>query len=275
MVDRMPIKWKRRVAGCRRGSIFEHAGSATRLTFRTVDILPRWWDRGRLCRSVPVPASHNVHPEFGLLCPTPRFRRRLRLVLAGLVVAGLGAGVMAATGGSKPETAANRVNAAYLAGTVPAASTPPSSATAGSRTAVVAAAPTAAEKPACVGDTRSEATCLAVKLRKPRMVRVATDRPAIAAVAIGRSSAPATGMIEAPLSGAGASGAMAKASEAEVAAASATGSEKSVTTAKKPKKTASRQNRRRDPYWYGAPSWREVEYQRGGYGRGGYGSNFW
>jgi hypothetical protein len=275
MVDRMPIDWKRRVAGCRRGSIFEHAGSATRLTFRIVDILPRWWDRGRLCRSVPVPASHNVHPEFGLLCPTPRFRRRLRLVLAGLVVAGLGAGVMAATGGSKPETAANRVDAAYLAGTVPAASIPPSSATAGSRTTVVAAAPTAAEKPACVGDTRSEATCLAVKLRKPRMVRVATDRPAIAAVAIGRSSAPATGMIEAPLSGAGASGAMAKASEAEVAAASATGSKKSVTTAKKPKKTASRQNRRRDPYWYGAPSWREVEYQRGGYGRGGYGSNFW
>ena len=58
-----------------------------------------------------MPASHNVHPEFGLLCPTPRFRRRLRLVLASLVVAGLGAGVMAATGGSKPETAANRVNA--------------------------------------------------------------------------------------------------------------------------------------------------------------------
>ena len=222
-----------------------------------------------------MPASHNVHPEFGLLCPTPRFRRRLRLVLAGLVVAGVGAGVMAATGGSKPETAANRVDAAYLAGTVPAASIPPSSATAGSRTAVVAGAPTAAEKPACVGDTRSEASCLAVKLRKPRMVRVATDRPAIAAVAIGRSAAPATGMIEAALSGAGASGAMAKASEAEVAAASATGSEKSVTTAKKPKKTASRQNRRRDPYWYGAPSWREVEYQRGGYGRGGYGANFW
>ena len=151
-----------------------------------------------------MPASHNVHPEFGLLCPTPRFRRRLHLVLASLVVAGLGAGFMAATGGSKPETAANRVNAAYLAGTVPAASTPPSSATAGSRTAVVAGAPTAAEKPACVGDTRSETTCLAVKLRKPRMVRVATDRPAIAAVAIGRSAAPATGMIEAALSGAGA-----------------------------------------------------------------------
>ena len=61
-----------------------------------------------------MPASHNVHPEFGFLCPTPRFRRRLRLVLAGLVVAGIGAGVMAATGGSKPDAAANRVDAAYL-----------------------------------------------------------------------------------------------------------------------------------------------------------------
>jgi hypothetical protein len=245
------------------------------LTFRVVDILPRWWDRGRLCRSVPVPASHNVHPEFGLLCPTPRFRRRLRLVLAGLVVAGLGAGIMAATGGSKPEAAANRVDAASLARTVPAASTPRSSAAVGSRTGVVEGAPTTADKPACIGDTRSDANCLAVKPRKPRMVRVATDRPAIAAVAIGRSAAPAPGMIDVALPGAGPPGAMAKASEAEVAAASTTGSEKSVATAKKPKKSASRQNRRRDPYWYGAPSWREVEYQRGGYGRGGYGSNFW
>jgi hypothetical protein len=33
-----------------------------------------------------VPASYNVHPEFGFLCPTPRFHRRVRLVLAGLVV---------------------------------------------------------------------------------------------------------------------------------------------------------------------------------------------
>jgi hypothetical protein len=222
-----------------------------------------------------VPASHNVHPEFGFLCPTPRLRRRLRLVLAGLVVAGIGAGVMAATGGSKPEAAANRVDAASFVGTAPAASTPPSFATVRPRMAVVEGAPATADKPACVGDIRSDGNCLAVKLRKPRMVRVATDRPAIAAVAIGRSAAPATGMIEAALSTTGASGAMAKASEAEVAAASATGSEKSVTTAKKPKKSASRQNRRRDPYWYGAPSWREVEYQRGGYGRGGYGYNFW
>ena len=44
-----------------------------------------------------MPASYNVHPEFGFLCPTPRVHRWVRLVLAGLVVAGLGAGVLAAT----------------------------------------------------------------------------------------------------------------------------------------------------------------------------------
>ena len=200
-----------------------------------------------------MPASHNVHPEFGFLCPTPRFRRRLRLVLAGLVVAGIGAGVMAATGGSKPDAAANRVDAASFVATAPVASTPLSFTTVRPRTAVVAGAPATADKPACVGDTRSDGNCLAVKLRKPRMVRVATDRPAIAAVAIGRSTAPATGMVDVALSGAGPASAMAKASEAEVAAASTTGSEKSA-AGQEAEKSASRQNRRRDPYWYGAPS---------------------
>jgi hypothetical protein len=222
-----------------------------------------------------VPASQYVHPEFGFLCPTPRFRRRLRLALAGLVVAGLGAGVMAATDGSKPDAAATRVDAASLAGTIPAASSAASSAAVGSRTAVVEGTQTATDKTSCVGDTQSEANCFSVKPRKPRMVRVATDRPAIAAVALGRNAAPATGIVDATLPGAGHSSAMAKASEAEVAAASSTGSEKSVATPKKAKRSAKRQAPRRDPYWYGAPSWREVEYQRGGYGRGGFAPNFW
>jgi hypothetical protein len=69
--------------------------------------------------------------------------------------------------------------------------------------------------------------------------------------------------------------ALAKASDAEVATASTTVSEKRVATPKKVKKTVSRRAPRRDPYWYGAPSWREVEYQRGGYGRGGFTPNFW
>ena len=35
-----------------------------------------------------VLTSQYVHPEFGFFCPTPRFRRRLRVALACLVVAG-------------------------------------------------------------------------------------------------------------------------------------------------------------------------------------------
>jgi hypothetical protein len=219
-----------------------------------------------------VPASQYAHPEFGLLCPGRRFRRRLRLALAGLVVGALGVGVMAARDDTNPNIATTGTDAAFIAGTIPGTSPSPSSAV-GSQTAAFAGAQAAADKPACVGDIRSDANCFPVKPRKPRMVRVATDRPAIAAVAIGRSNS--TIMIDPALSGAVRPGDMAKASDAEVAAATAVGPEKPAAAPKKAKKVAKRQHQRRDPYWYGAPSWREVEYQRGGYGRGGFARNFW
>ena len=66
-----------------------------------------------------MPASYNVHPEFGFLCPTPRFHRRVHLVLAGLVVAGLGVAVLAATDSSKQEMTTNRVDAPPVAVTMP------------------------------------------------------------------------------------------------------------------------------------------------------------
>ena len=208
-----------------------------------------------------MPASYNVHPEFGFLCPTPRFHRWVRLVLAGLVVAGLGAGVLAAT--DREEMATNRVDAPPLAVTMPA---------------MTLASPQGAQapagKPACFSDTQSDANCFSVKPRKPRMVRVATDRPALAGVALGRT-APTQVLIDTAPPTARAGIALAKASDAEVATASTTVPEKHVATPKKAKKTASRRAPRRDPYWYGTPSWREVEYQRGGYGRGGFTPNFW
>ena len=37
-----------------------------------------------------MPAAHYVHPEFGLLCPTPRLRRRLRIVFACMILAWIG-----------------------------------------------------------------------------------------------------------------------------------------------------------------------------------------
>ena len=210
-----------------------------------------------------MPASYNVHPEFGFLCPTPRVHRRVRLVLAGLVVAGLGAGVLAATDSFRQEMTTNRVDASPVAVTMPA---------------MTLASPQGAQapagKPACVSDTQSDANCFSVKPRKPRMVRVATDRPALAGVALGRT-APTQVLIDTAPPAARAGIALAKASDAEVATASTTVPEKHVATPKKAKKTASRRAPRRDPYWYGAPSWREVEYQRGGYGRGGFTPNFW
>lgn len=206
-----------------------------------------------------MPASYNVHPEFGFLCPTPRFHRRVHLVLAGLVVAGLGVAVLAATDSSKQEMTTNRVDAPPVAVTMPGMILSPQGAQA------------LPAKPGC-GDTQSDANCFSVKLRKPRMVRVATDRPALAGVALGRT-APTQVLIDTPPAHAGS--ALAKASDAEVAAASTTISEKQVAKPKKAKKTASRRAPRRDPYWYGAPSWREVEYQRGGYVRGGFTPNFW
>jgi len=41
-----------------------------------------------------MPAAHYLHPDFGLLCPTPRFRRKVRMVVGCLVVALIGGTVL-------------------------------------------------------------------------------------------------------------------------------------------------------------------------------------
>jgi hypothetical protein len=228
-----------------------------------------------------VPASDYIHPEFGFFCPTPRLRRRLRV--ACLVVAGVGAAVMTTTEGPKLATAVRVV--AGVVSTMDAVV---------SRLLIVAGAQATADKLSCVGDTRIKGNCVSVKLRKPRMVWVANDRPAIAAVALGRSAAPTTGSIDAaPLAAhTGSQGDPARPGEAAVAAASSTEPQNAVATPKnkKAQKSARGQNHRRDQPRYGASSWREVrvddwaargyaprerDYQRGAYGRGGFTPNFW
>ena len=222
--------------------------------------------------------SHYIHPEFGFFCPTPRFRRRLRVALACLVVAGVGAALMATADRPKLAAPVTRADEASLV----------------RRLLIVAGAQTTADKPSCVGDTRTEGNCVSVKLRKPRMVWVANHRPAIAAVALGRSAAPATGSIDAALVAArtGSQGDPARPGEPAVAAAISTEPQNAVATPKnkKAQKSARGQNHRRDQYRYGAPAWREVrvddwaargyaprerDYQRGAYGRGGFTPNFW
>jgi hypothetical protein len=213
-----------------------------------------------LVGDAPVPGSYYIHPEFGFFCPTPRFRRRLRVALACLVVAGVGAAVMATADGPKLAAAVTRADEASIAETTPATSLAPFAAVV-PRLPIVAGAQTTADKPSCVGDTRTEDNCVSVKLRKPRMVWVANHRPAIAAVALGRNAAPTTGSIDAALLAArtGSQGDPARPGEAAVAAASSTEPQNAVATPKKAQKSARGQNHRRDQYRYGAPSWRESQ----------------
>jgi hypothetical protein len=237
-----------------------------------------------------VTASHYIHPEFGFFCPTPRFRRRLRVALACLVVAGVGAAVMAKPDGPKLVAAVTRAGEASIAETTPAPSLAPFAAVV-PRLPIVAGAQTTADKPSCVGDTRTEGNCVSVKLRKPRMVWVANNRPAIAAIALGRSAGPTTGSIDAARLAArtGSEGDPARPGEAAVVAGSSTEPQNAAATPKnkKAQKSARGQNHRREQYRYGAPSRREVrvdarsyaprerDYQRGAYGRGGFTPNFW
>src|SRR5260370_10299682 len=67
-----------------------------------------------------VPAAASFHPEFGFFCPTPRLRRRLRVALACLVVAGVGAAVMATADGPKLPAAVTRADEASIPETTPA-----------------------------------------------------------------------------------------------------------------------------------------------------------
>ena len=113
--------------------------------------------------------------------------------------------------------------------------------------------------------------CVSGNARKARVVRVPTNRPAIAAIPLGRAAAApvsATTPTAPAVAGAprGAKGGLSKSEQAKSeqaapdAAASAVASDASQQPAagsKKPQKTAHSQNRRREQGKDG-PSWREV-----------------
>ena len=107
-----------------------------------------------------MPASHYIHPEFGFFCPTPRFRRRLRVALACLVVAGVGAAMIATADGPKLAAAVTRADEASIAETSPATSLAPFAAVV-PRLPIVAGAQTTVDKPSCVGEsfTKSRRNC--------------------------------------------------------------------------------------------------------------------
>jgi hypothetical protein len=249
-----------------------------------------------------MPQAHYVHPEFGLLCPTPRLRRKLRLGLACLIFALVGGAVLRASNlppntnsssanssnanSSNAMTAAHRDEGATTsadAGRLPAA-------TLATRPSLPAIAETGPVKNDCAHDSALHRTwayldgkCAGGIARKPRTVRVETDRPPIAAIAIGRIAAPegvaepassAPSVPTGPLANPPKSAAAAPAAMA----ASTEPSPRPAAASKKPQKTARSHQRRREPTGTDAVWWREVRAEDGGarrygerdYGRGGF-----
>jgi hypothetical protein len=134
------------------------------------------------------PAYH-VHPEFGYLCPSRRFRRVLRAVLA-LTAFGTLAGAFALGGGHDagedraPLIAAIDVAASDVAA-MPAAEPTLASATA------ARSRPPERGKAACEGEawTYLDGKCVASGARRPQTA-AATDHLPIATIPLGRSAPP-------------------------------------------------------------------------------------
>jgi hypothetical protein len=60
-----------------------------------------------------MPQAHYVHPEFGLLCPTPRLRRKLRLGGACLIFALIGGAVLRASNMPPSVNSSSAITAAH------------------------------------------------------------------------------------------------------------------------------------------------------------------
>ena len=232
-----------------------------------------------------MPRPRYVHPEFGFFCPTPRFRRVLRFALVGTVFAAIGIAVLGATHDSDSALGVARVDDGANAEISPQATVAPV-ATAEVRPSRTEATATEAAKASCGQDANADGKCVTGKARKMRMVRVATERPVIASLPLGRSPALPASAVE-PASGAGIpnsrQGDLSPSSSTQADATAAAEPQRPAATPKKSKKTA--QSRRRDQ---SDGRWREVRmddwgargygysersYPRGGYGRQGF--SFW
>src|SRR5215472_1818037 len=239
-----------------------------------------------------MPAAHYVHPEFGLLCPTPRLRRRLRIVFACMILAWIGGAVLRAVNApptANPSSAITAADRDESAGKSPDAGQAPAARLA-TRPSLPAVAETGAVENACEQGSSLHRTwaylegkCVAGKARKPRAIRVETDRPPIAAIAIGRIAAPervaepASSATSVPTGSQANPPKSAAAAPAEMAA-STEPSSRPAAASKKPRKTAHSQQRRREPNGADAVWWREVGAEDAGargygerdYGRGGF-----
>ena len=253
-----------------------------------------------------MPEAHYVHPEFGLLCPTPRLRRKLRLGLACLIFALIGGAVLrasnlppntnssSANSSSANSPSANSSSAMTAAHSDEGAATSADAgrlpaATLATRPSLPAIAETGPVKNDCAHDSTLHRTwayldgkCAGSIARKPRTVRVETDRPPIAAIAICRIAAPERVAEPASSAPSAPTGPLANppksAAAAPAAMAASTEPSPRPAASKTPRKTARSHQRRREPTGTDAVWWREVRAEDGGargygerdYGRGGF-----
>ena len=241
-----------------------------------------------------MPSSQYLHPEFGYLAPTSRWRRDLKVAvvsaLFGAIASAGSLAVLIADRDSKadgPSTSARvEASAAQPASDPgPTAQTTPQASRASLPTTETAPSPTDgantarpetdgksnAGKPDASGAAGSKAGCddstwsqldgkcvPQDKTRKQRL-RAANDAPAIGHAPVGRStapSAPAASSSEDP-QGPGSPPGAAQATPAD-AVAPAEPPAPSAAPAKKPQKTVRSHSRRHDRDWIEVPAWGEV-----------------
>ena len=194
-------------------------------------------------------APQYFHPDFRLLSPKQRLRRRLWLALACLGVVGIGAAIMAPPSAFKSDAAIAPRDPVSRAETIPTAS-PVGYAAVDPQPASEHGAQVIAGKLPCLGQS-PDGSCISFQLPKVRMVRVPTPR-ATSVGHQGNSAKPGT-----------------------TANSKATEPDKGIAETKKAQRSAHRQNQRRNQPSHSTPSrgdvrvadWAARGYAHGDYGR--------
>ena len=135
---------------------------------------------------------YHLHPEFGLLCPSRRTRRRARVALALLACS-----VIVGTLAVKPGPNGTLIIAHD--DVVPTNADTVQTVAQATATAIAESAPALEGSAyACEGDPSSQ-RCSVGRARKPQSPRAANEAPMIAALPLGRTTAPAPVSPAAPL----------------------------------------------------------------------------
>jgi hypothetical protein len=153
---------------------------------------------GNVPREVVVSPAYHLHPEFGLLCPPRRFRRKASVAFALLAFLAI-VGALALKVGHDPDT-----DGVWIAhGDVARTDTETVQTVRQPTAATIAESspPLEASATACEGDPSSQigVQCSVGRARKLRSPRAANEAPMIAALPLGRTAPPAPASPAAPL----------------------------------------------------------------------------